>query len=103
MSFTAPAKMLFTLHRGLFVWTPLTAFATVGFVLLLRRDRRHRPYLAGLAASAVALLVIHIAWAELLGRRRLVLARFLTALFPFFLIGAAEFVRRAGRGSARRC
>ena len=35
-----PFKMLFTLKRGLFLWTPLTAFAVVGFVLLARRDTR---------------------------------------------------------------
>jgi hypothetical protein len=91
-----PAWMLFTLHRGLFVWTPLTVLATVGFVLLLRRDRRHRPYLAGLGAAAIALLVIHAAWASHWDGGVSFSARFLTALFPFFLIGAAAFVRRAG-------
>jgi hypothetical protein len=89
-----PVWMLFTLHRGLFLWTPLTAFATVGFVLLLRRDRRHRAYLAGLLVSATALLLIHIAWSPYWDGGVSFSARFLTALFPFFLIGAAAFVRR---------
>ena len=89
-----PVWMLFTLHRGLFLWTPLTAFATVGFVLLLRRDRRHRAFLAGLLASAAALLSIHSSWAGNWDGGTSFSSRFLTALFPFFLIGAAEFVRR---------
>ena len=61
---TAPFKMLFTLHRGLFVWTPLTAFATVGFVLLARRDRRHRIFLWAMGASALGLLLIHSLWGQ---------------------------------------
>ena len=89
-----PVWMLFTLHRGLFLWTPLTAFATVGFVLLLRRDRRHRAYLAGLLVSADGLLLIHASWASHWDGGVSFSARFLTALFPFFLIGAAAFVRR---------
>jgi hypothetical protein len=92
----APVKMLFTLRRGLFIWTPLTAFATVGFVLLALRDRRHRPFLLALGASAFGLLVIHVFWgggAAWTGGGSFS-QRFLTALFPFFLLGTAEFVRR---------
>lgn len=93
-SFTAPLKMLFTLRRGIFVWTPLTALATVGFVLLIRRDRRHRWFLLGLAASAFALLEGHMLYGQLWAGGGSFSQRFLTALFPFFLIGAAELVRR---------
>jgi hypothetical protein len=62
----APLKMLFTLHRGIFLWTPLTALSTIGFVLLLRHDRRNRPFFVTLAAAAVGLLgrrrsgVVHV-------------------------------------------
>jgi hypothetical protein len=91
-----PPKMLFTLHRGLYVWTPLTLLATVGFVLLLRRDRRHRWYLAGLAGSGLALLAIHSLWADFWDGGTAFSARFLTALFPLFLLGTAELVQRFG-------
>src|SRR5205823_5787268 len=93
-SATAPLKMLFTLHRGLFVFTPLTLFATIGFVLLLRRDRRNRAFLLTLGGSALALLLIHSFWGTLWDGGGSFSQRFLTALFPFFLVGAAEFVRR---------
>jgi len=89
----APVKMLFTPERGLFLWTPLTAFACVGFALLIRRDRRHRSFLLGLAAGAVALLAIHALWgANWAGGSYS--ARFLTALFPLYLLGTAELLRR---------
>jgi hypothetical protein len=91
---TAPLKMLFTLHRGLFVFTPLTFFAAVGFVLLLRRDRRNRPFLLTLGLSALALLLIHSFWGKLWDGGGSFSQRFLTALFPFFLLGTAEFIRR---------
>ena len=91
---TAPLKMLFTLHRGLFIWTPLTFFATVGFVALLLRDRRHRAFIATLGVSALALLAIHALWGAYWDGGGSFSSRFLTALFPFFLVGTAEFVRR---------
>jgi len=90
----APFKMLFTLHRGLFLWTPLTAFAVVGFVLLARRDLRHRWYLLGLLTSAAALLVIHAIWGNFWDGGSSFSSRFLASLFPVYLIGAAELVRR---------
>ena len=91
---TAPFKMLFTLHRGLFIWTPLTLFATLGFVALLLRDRRHRAFIATLGVSALALLAIHALWGANWDGGGSFSQRFLTALFPFFLVGTAEFVRR---------
>ena len=101
ISSTAPLKMLFTLHRGLFIWTPLTLFATVGFVVLLRRDRRHRAFIATLGVSALALLAIHALWGTYWDGGGSFSQRFLTALFPFFLVGTAELVRRfRGRGIA---
>jgi hypothetical protein len=94
ISVSAPLKMLFTLHRGLFIWTPLTFFATVGFVLLLRRDRRHRAFIATLGVSALALLLVHILWGSTWDGGGSFSNRYLTALFPFFLVGTAELVRR---------
>ena len=90
----APVYMLFTLHRGIFVWTPLTAFATLGYILLLRRDGRNRIFLAAVAASSLGLLLIHALWGAQWDGAGSFSQRFLTALFPFFLIGTAEFVRR---------
>jgi hypothetical protein len=94
---TVPAKMLFTLHRGLFLWTPLTIFATIGFVLLLRRDTRNRPFLVTLGVSALGLLVVHSFWSAAWDGYGSFSQRFLTALFAFFLVGTAEFVRRTRR------
>lgn len=96
---SAPVKMLFTLHRGLFLWTPLTAFATVGFVLLLLRRKDERPFLAGVGISALGLLLVHMLWGSFWDNGFSFSQRFLTALFPFFLLGAAELVRR-WRGAA---
>jgi hypothetical protein len=93
---TVPFKMLFTLHRGLFIWTPLTIFSTIGFVMLVRRDRRHRPFLAVLGVASAALLAIHAFWATQWDGGGTFSQRFLTALFPFFLVGTAAFIRFVG-------
>jgi len=93
----APFKMLFTVDRGVFLWTPLTFFATIGFVLLLRRDRFNRPFLLTLAGAAVGLLAIHTSWGGAWDGYGSFSNRFLTALFAVFLIGTAEFVRRTRR------
>jgi hypothetical protein len=92
-----PLKMLFSDHRGLFVWTPVTALGAVGYGLLLRRetDPARRRFLWTLLAAALALLVVHSPWAEWDGAFSYS-TRFLTALFPLFLIGIAELVRRFG-------
>jgi hypothetical protein len=91
--------MLFTLHRGLFLFTPLTAAATVGFLLAFRRDRRNRQFLAVIGISALALLAIHSFWGSEWDGGGSFSSRFLTALFPFFLVGTAEIVRRWRRGA----
>lgn len=56
----SPLRMLFSLHRGLFVWTPVTLLAVIGLVLLLR-GRRERPFLVTLAAMGSGLLLMHVA------------------------------------------
>jgi hypothetical protein len=90
-----PFKMLFSDHRGLFVWTPLTAVAIVGFILLLRRAREPRVFLWTLLGAAVALLLIHTVWGQWDGGFSFS-TRFLTGLFPLFVIGIAELRRRLG-------
>jgi hypothetical protein len=94
---TTPFKMLFSEHRGLFLWTPLTALAVVGFVLLVYRERHgdRRPFLLTLWASALALLLAHSVWGSWDGGFSFS-NRFLTGLFPVFLIGVAELRRRFG-------
>ncbi|MBA2460353.1 MAG: glycosyltransferase family 39 protein, partial [Actinobacteria bacterium] len=94
---TIPARMLFSLHRGLFLWTPLTALAAIGFVLTLRRARQtgaNYPFLLTLLAASLALLCIHVIWPRWDGGFSFS-QRFLTALFPLYLIGIAELARRA--------
>ncbi|HZS62294.1 MAG TPA: glycosyltransferase family 39 protein [Gemmatimonadaceae bacterium] len=93
-----PLKMLFTDHRGMFVWTPLTAFGAVGYALALRREHEagRRRFLWTLLGASVALLVGHTFWAEWDGAYSYS-SRFLTAEFPLVLIGIAELRRRFGR------
>jgi hypothetical protein len=92
-----PFKMLASNHRGLFVWTPLTAVAVIGFILLLRRvhDRQKRTFLWTLLAASIALLCIHTFWGQWDGGFSFS-TRFLTGLFPLFVIGIAELQRRIG-------
>jgi hypothetical protein len=92
-----PLKMLFSIHRGLFVWTPLTAIAVVGFVLLLRRERDpiRRRLLRTLGAASLCLLLAHVIWGQWDGGFAFS-QRFLTGLFPLYAIGIAELVRRVG-------
>jgi hypothetical protein len=95
---TIPARMLFSDHRGLFLWTPLTAIAVLGFALAFARARRtgeHAPFFTALLAASLALLCIHVFWPRWDGGFAFS-QRFLTGLFPLFLIGVAELVRRAG-------
>jgi len=93
----APAKMLFTLKRGLFVWTPVTLFGVIGYFLLLRRLRERRIFLGGLGISCLALLLVHMVWGGFWEGGYSFSQRFLTDLFPLFVIGVAELLRRAPR------
>ena len=92
-----PLKMLFSIHRGLFLWTPLTALAVVGFVLVLRKttDVTRRRFLSTLLMAALALLLVHTIWGQWDGGFAFS-QRFLTSLFPLFLIGVAELRQRLG-------
>lgn len=90
----APFKMLFSLHRGLFLWTPLTLLATVGFALFVRRLREERDVLVGIAVAAIGLWYVHALWGDFWDGGFAFSQRFLTGLFPIFLLGTAELVRR---------
>jgi hypothetical protein len=89
-----PVKMLFTIRRGLFVWTPLTFFGVIGYLSLIKRDRRNRTFLTGLGLSALALLLVHSVWPAYWDGGFSFSERFLTALFPVFVIGVAELLSR---------
>jgi hypothetical protein len=89
-----PLKMLFTVERGLFLWTPLTALAVLGFALLFRSRRDRRPFLAALAFAAVGLVCIHALWSDFWTGGFSFSQRFLSSLFPLFLLGTAELIRR---------
>jgi hypothetical protein len=94
---TIPLKMLFSEHRGLFLWTPLTAFAVAGFILTAvsrYRAGRDRSFFVPFAGAALALLLVHLIWHAWDGGFAFS-QRFLTGLFPLYLIGVAELVRRA--------
>jgi hypothetical protein len=90
----APVKMLFSIERGLFVWTPLTALAVVGLALLIVRRRDARAFLVGLTVAGASLVGSHIMWADFWTGGYSFSQRFLASLFPLFLLGTAELIRR---------
>jgi hypothetical protein len=89
----APAKMLFSLHRGLFLWTPLTALGVIGFVLVLRRRRELELYAIGL--GSLLLLLLYAGWGKWWDGGFSFSERYLSCLAPVFAIGLAELVRRS--------
>jgi hypothetical protein len=84
----SPFNMLFTLKRGLLVWTPVTALAAVGYALLARRRPDLRPYLGTLGVCALALLLAQ-ALVPFWDAGWSFSQRYLTPLFPLFAIGIA--------------
>ena len=89
-----PLKMLISVRRGLFLWTPLTLLAVVGFGLLWARDRSRRLFTTSLAAGGIALLLVHMFWGRYWWGGFGFSQRFLIGLFPLFLLGLAELLRR---------
>lgn len=55
----SPIRMLFSLHRGLFLWTPVTLLALIGLALLLR-EHKERRFLVTLSSMGAGLLLIHV-------------------------------------------
>jgi hypothetical protein len=95
--FAIPFKMLFSEHRGLFLWTPLTAFAVAGFIVAVvtrYREGRDRSFFVTFGLASASLLFVHSIWNAWDGGFSFS-QRFLTGLFPLYLIGIAELVRRA--------
>jgi hypothetical protein len=84
----SPLQMLFTNHRGLFIWTPLTILSVIGFwrLLLVRRDER--PFLVALGVMSLSLLAAQVAvpfWDAGWSFSQ----RYFTALFALYAIGLA--------------
>jgi hypothetical protein len=83
-----PYRMLFTEHRGLFIWTPVSLLGAIGFVYLLRSRRSDRPFLAICGAMAVATVLAYVFspyWDG--GGPPEFSTRYLTSLFPYIAIG----------------
>lgn len=94
----SPLRMLFTDHRGLFVWTPVTLLAVVGLGLLLRRHPS-RGFLVTLASMGAGLLLMNLAlkpwdagWSYS--------ARYLASPVTLYAVGIAGLVA-ATRAAAR--
>lgn len=91
-----PLRMLFTDHRGLYVWSPVAALATIGFVLLFRRRPEHRRFLAAAAAMGLASICSYALvgfWDGTWSFSQ----RFYTLLLPLVAIGLGGLVDAAPR------
>ena len=88
-----PYRMLFTEHRGLFIWTPVSLLGAIGFVYLLRRRTADRPFLAicgGMAVATVLAYVFSPYWDG--GGPPEFSTRYLTSLFPYIALGLAALL-----------
>lgn len=90
----APVRMLVSERRGLFLWTPLTALSAIGMVLLFRSRPERRRFLTALSAAALSLVVIHALWGDFWTNGFSFSQRFFAGLFPVYLLGTAELIRR---------
>jgi hypothetical protein len=84
-------RMLFTDHRGLFVWTPVTILSVVGYVRLVRRRPADRHFLLTVAAMNLALALSYEEYPAWDGGLSFS-ARYLAPLYPFFVLGLAGIV-----------
>ena len=91
-----PLRMLFTNHRGYFVWSPVAALAVIGIVLLFRQRPEQRPFLITISAMGVAVMAAYTlipfwdgTWS--FGQR------FFTPLFPLVVLGLAGLLEARPR------
>lgn len=83
--------MLFTEHRGLFVWSPVTILAAIGLVLLWRNRPEQRRFL--LAAYAMgAAIVLSYAFVPYWDGTWSFSQRYFTPLFPLVVLGLAGLI-----------
>jgi hypothetical protein len=86
-----PPKMLFSTTHGLFVWTPITLLAAVGFVRLLVRQRAHRPFLVVSGAAGLA-VILSYAFSPYWTGAGSFSERYYAVLFPLVPIGLASVI-----------
>ena len=91
-----PLRMLFTDHRGYFVWSPIGALGALGYIVLFRRRPDDRRFLVAVVAMALAVMSSYAlipfwdgTWA--FGQR------FYTPLFPVVAIGLAGLLEATPR------
>jgi Dolichyl-phosphate-mannose-protein mannosyltransferase len=86
-----PLRMLFTNHRGYFVWSPVSALAVIGLVFLWRRRPECRKFLFACYAMGIAVIASYalIPWWD--GTWSFS-QRFFTPLFPLVAIGLAGLI-----------
>ena len=87
-----PFRMLFTQHRGLLIWSPVTILAIVGFVRLMRHRPDQRPFLSICAFTAFMLTASYALAPYWDGGYASYNQRYLTALFPFVVLGLGGIV-----------
>lgn len=97
----SPLEMLFTPHRGLFVWTPITLLAVIGMVMLIRSlsSSPKRNYLIALTVMVGVVFLMHISLVWWDGAWSFS-NRFLASFLPFYAIGIAGLftvIRRSWR------
>ena len=91
-----PIRMLFTDHRGMFVWSPVTLLAVVGFVRLLRKRTDARPFLVVSGVTGLAFVVSFVFspyWDGGLAFGQ----RYYTILFPLVVIGLGGLLEAVPR------
>jgi hypothetical protein len=98
----SPLRMLFTVHRGLFVWTPLTLFGAVGYVVVMHRRRDVSAFLAALATAGVLVVCSYASFATWDGGLSFS-QRYFTVLVPLWAIGVAGLLELAPRIVAPLC
>lgn len=94
----SPLKMLFTDHRGLFVWTPVSFLAVVGVGIALRR-RDLDGYLIALSSMVTCLLLFYMGFKVWDGGWSFS-SRFLASPVAFYAIGISllfSFVQKGRR------
>jgi hypothetical protein len=94
----APARMLFTLHRGLFLWTPLTFIGAVGVVLLVLRERSAEVRAVSFfALASLGTLLFYVVLGGAWDAGFSFSQRFLSGWFPLVVVGVAYLVQQRRR------
>jgi hypothetical protein len=100
-----PLRMLFTAHRGLFVWSPVALLGLVGYVRLLRTRPAERRFLGSAGVLSLALVGSYAFFRDWdsgwsFGQR------YYVPLFPVIVLGLAslcEWRPRVTRAAAAVC